>query len=320
MLVSSPPVLVGHSAVMQRIRQVIERVARSELPVLIQGPTGSGKELVAQSIHAWSAAEGRCVAVNVCAIAEPMFEATLFGHVRGAFTGAHNSVDGLLSQAAEGSLFLDEISGLGLGSQATLLRALETGIFRPVGAASDRWSAFRVISASNERLSHLVANRQFRADLLHRLSGALIDLPPLRDRTEDIKPLTRHFLNLRAQVDTYVSIDDGALSALEAHPWPGNVRELKHVIDRAVVLSGRHRLRREDIEHALRSGETNPEPTCASRAVLIRVLKQSGWDTSATAMAFGVHRGTIYRWLKRFQIDLPARAATPLGRSLSGQG
>src|SRR6185436_15443756 len=186
--------LLGESPVMCRVRALIAMVAPTRLPVLVHGATGTGKEIVAAAIHAESGRRGAFVAFNVCAIGDSMFEDALFGHVRGAYTGAVQDAQGFLREANSGTAFFDEISGLALPLQAKLLRAIELGVFRPIGARHDATSDFRVVAATNEHIHDLVANGRFRADLAHRLGGVVIDLPPLAERVEDIGLLARHFV------------------------------------------------------------------------------------------------------------------------------
>src|SRR5689334_2690200 len=188
--------LIGASQPMQQLRALVIRASRSRLPVLIEGPTGAGKELVARALHMGSGRSGDLIAFNVCAIAESVFEDALFGHVKGAFTGAMRDVAGYLAEANGGSLFLDEINGLPLASQAKLLRASVTGLFRPVGAQRDRTSDFRLIAATNDDLASAVAAGSFRRDLLYRLSGLTISVPALSARLDDLPELVQHFLNM----------------------------------------------------------------------------------------------------------------------------
>lgn len=314
-----PPAIVGESTAARAIRSMIDRVADTDLPVLIVGPTGVGKELVAQSLHHISGRIGQCVAVNVCAIAEPMFEAALFGHVRGAFTGAIRDAGGLLLEADRGTLFLDEISGLPLAAQSKLLRAIETHVFRPVGANRDRASAFRVVSATNERLDRLATEGRFRWDLLHRLSGVVIDIPPLSERLDDIPLLIAHFIAANGLGARGVTVDERGIRALQQYHWPGNIRELRHVLERSAALSSAPALDRDDIMRALEHGQRPKQSLVehAERDHLVDILKQHDWDTAAAAARLGVHRGTIYRWLQRLGISRPQRSTLLANRSAS---
>lgn len=306
-------VLIGNSAPMRILREDIARVARSSLPLLIQGPTGSGKELVAAAIHAVSARRGQFVAFNVCAIGDAMVEDALFGHVRGAFTGATSDVPGYLAEANGGTILFDEISGLSLQNQAKLLRALETHQFRPIGATRDRVSDFRTIAATNDDISTMVAKSAFRADLAFRLRGSTIRVPSLRERVDDVPLLVRHFLQgITASAWT---VSDGAMRLLMRQEWPGNVRELRFVVERALMYAHDGHVSRETVVAALSGGE---DPTVNvqhdfARRRLVALLTETEWDTVDAARRLGVHRTTVYRRMTRLGIVTPidARAEYP---------
>jgi DNA-binding NtrC family response regulator len=304
---TSSSILIGESSGIRRLRATIERIAAATIPVLVEGPTGAGKELVAALLHRLSGRSGALVAFNVCAIAETMFEDALFGHVRGAYTGAGTDTPGFLREAHGGTLFLDEIGGLPPSLQPKLLRALETGVFRSIGSSRDTKSEFRLVAATNEPLGALVDENRFRSDLAHRLSGVVLTLPPLEERREDVPHLVVHFANGRP-------VDSAALRLLERRPWPGNVRELKQVVDSAFVF-GRGTLDVRAIEMSLehRPVATSPQRPKAEandyvmieRARLIATLEKASWDTVAVSRALGVHRSTLYRRLRRLAITLP---------------
>jgi DNA-binding NtrC family response regulator len=302
--VITPPIdeiLLGHSTAIRKVRALIERVAPTELPVLISGPTGSGKELVANAIHAVSGRRGKLVAFNVCAIAESMFEDALFGHVRGAFTGAINSSAGYLREANGGTAFFDEIGGLTGNGQAKLLRAIETREFRPVGAAADVRSDFRLITAANEDLWELVRHGRFRDDLAQRISSFVIRVPPLSERLEDVPILALAFLR-DSSGDSESAISEGAARLLRSHNWRGNVRELKHVVQSAATLGDSRRLSVESVEEALSwTGSTRtvaPSLAMTDRR-LVEILDVCGWKVDEAALQMGVHRTTMYRRLKK---------------------
>jgi DNA-binding NtrC family response regulator len=307
-MTAAESILVGRSKVIRRLRQTIATVAPARVPVLIEGATGTGKELVASLLHQLSRRRGAFVAFNVCAVAETMFEDALFGHMRGAFTGAAGDMPGFLREAHGGTIFLDEISGLPLPLQAKLLRAVETGVFRPVGGARDTVSDFRLVAATNEQLEALVAGGRFRADLAHRLSGIVIALPTLAERLEDLPVLVEHFAR-----GTPVTAD--ACRALQERAWPGNVRELKQIVDAALVFAT-GALDAEAIAAALahrpravRATAAIEAPTdehlSAERRRLLQLLDRAAWDTERAAEGMGVHRSTLYRRLKRLGIPLP---------------
>lgn len=302
--------IVGQSAAMERVRGLVAMVAPTSLPVLIQGPTGAGKEVVANAIHALAGRSGALVAFNVCAIGDAVFEDALFGHVRGAFTGAVSDSQGLLREAHGGTLFLDEVSGLPLASQTKLLRAIETGRFRPVGARFDVTSDFRVVAATNERLSDLVAAGRFRADLAHRLGAVLIEVPSLRARRDDVAVLAAHFLRA---IRAGLHLDSDAQALLCEYAWPGNVRELKQVLEWAAIWSG-STVTRYAIATALstRFGSPAAGPDLhGDRETLLAALERHEWDTQEVARALGIHRATVYRLMQRH--SLPTRRRTSGG-------
>ena len=285
-------------------------VAPTTLPVLIQGPTGAGKEVVATALHAMGGRTGPLVAFNVCAIGDAVFEDALFGHVRGAFTGAVSDSTGLLREADRGTVFLDEVSGLPLASQAKLLRAIETRRFRPVGARFDVTSDFRVIAATNERLSDLVAGGRFREDLAHRLGAVVIDVPALKERATDVAELALFFLRT---IRSDLRLDAGALALLEAYSWPGNVRELKQVLEWAAIWSGAS-VTQHAVAMALSTRFGSAAPTSdlsCERESLRDALERHGWDTRAAARELGVHRATVYRLMRRYTLT-PRRRSRPL--------
>jgi DNA-binding NtrC family response regulator len=315
--------IVGDSAQMRRLRELIRLIAPTDLPVLIQGPTGSGKELVAEALHAASRRPGRFVPFNVCAISDSMFEDALFGHVKGAFTGAGYDRPGYLLEADRGTLFLDEISGLGGGAQAKLLRAIETRTFRPVGGRADRTSGFRVLSATNEGIEELVRAGTFRRDLAHRLQGFVLTLPPLRDRMEDLPLLAHHFLLLDGPPGS--SITGLGLSELARHDWPGNVRELRHVLARAAVFAEGEPIERMPVREAIQNArEPLPRPSAGhdelARRRLVAVLDEAGWDTAVVATTLGVHRATVYRHMSSLGIKRPQPRPDNDRNSRPGEG
>jgi two-component system response regulator HydG len=311
--------LVGHSPPMHRLRLQIERLAPTGLPLLIQGPTGSGKELVAEALHARSGRAGRFVPFNVCAIGEGMLEDTLFGHVRGAFTGAVADSRGLLLEADRGTAFFDEIGTLSLAGQGKLLRAVETKRFRPVGGSADRDSDFRVVSATNEDIASLVRAGSFREDLAHRLAGWVLEVPPLRDRRDDLPDLVQHFART-SRSPGVLHFTTCALEALQAYAWPGNVRELKHVVECAATLTTSGAVGGSEVRMVLEGLRPVRPAVDPSRVAdpLVVLLRSSDWDVRAVAEQLGVHRATIYRRLHRLGVTAPAHAESvrwPLGGS-----
>jgi DNA-binding NtrC family response regulator len=315
-------ILIGRSLAIRRVRSRIMQLARTTLPVLIDGPTGSGKELVAQSLHDLSGRIGRLVSFNVAAIGESMFEDALFGHVRGAFTGAAADMPGFLLEADHGTVFLDEISTLSISLQGKLLRALETREFRPVGGRSDQRSDFRLIAATNEDLSSLAACGRFRRDLLYRIRAAVIRMPSLRERAEDIRILAGHFARAAASPSGEWPVPDepfseGAVQLLEAHTWMGNVRELRHVVQLALVLSDRRQaVGVVEVEEALRdvggaSAERTERDTDreADRDRLLDALERCDGDAQRAANSIGISKSHLYRRMRDLGIAPRGRRA-----------
>jgi DNA-binding NtrC family response regulator len=230
--------IIGHSEKMQAVYQMIETVAEVQSTVLVTGESGTGKELVARAIHDLSLrAERPFVSINCGAFTDTLLESELFGYVKGSFTGANTNRKGLFEAANRGTIFLDEIGEMSPAMQVKLLRVLQERKVRPVGAHEELDIDTRVIAATNRDLSQMVKDGQFREDLFYRVSVIPIELPPLRDRTEDIAELTEHFVKkFCAQTGRQVTVSPKALQLLEAYTWPGNVRELEHTIERAVAL------------------------------------------------------------------------------------
>ena len=230
--------IIGQSAAMQEVDRIIQRVAPTPSTVLIEGETGTGKELVAAALHQFSGRRGPFVALNCVAIAPELFESELFGHIKGAFTGAHQAREGLFSAARGGTLFLDEISEMPLAMQAKLLRALESRRVRPVGADRELPIDVRLVTATNRDLAKVVHANEFREDLYFRLNVVRLRMPALRERLEDLPPLVDYFsrtLSAELDVAPYAFSGD-ELSRLADYAWPGNVRELKNVIERTLLL------------------------------------------------------------------------------------
>ena len=230
------PGMIGQSACMHRVSRMARLVARHDTPVLLTGPTGSGKELVASAIHELSTRSGkRMVTINCAAIPEALLEAELFGYIRGAFTGAVQSHMGRIHAAHGGTLFLDEIGEMPLGMQAKLLRFVDRGEIQRLGSSDVFRVDARVIAATNVNLAELSRQRLFREDLFYRLAVFPIDLPPLAQRRSDVRLLAEHFVQKLGGGRGRISAE--AESALERHSWPGNVRELRHVMERALILA-----------------------------------------------------------------------------------
>ncbi len=313
--------LIGESQVLGDVRQLIEAVAPTNVTVLIQGESGTGKELVARAIH--DASERRrmnFVAVDCCTLQEKLFESELFGHERGAFTGADRLKKGLIEGAEGGTLFLDEIGEIEPSVQAKLLRILETGKFRRLGGTKDLDANVRVVAATNRDLESMSLGSGFRADLYFRLSAFVITTPPLRERREDITHLAIHFLrnhNFSRRIDKTFGVD--AIRKLVAYDWPGNVRELKNAVERAIILSrDRPRI---GIEHLAFLGRRHcPEistqlsferdPTLEeleARYLALQLKKFSG-HRGKVAEVLGISERNLYRLIKRYGLTQPQAA------------
>lgn len=245
--------IIGRDPAMQSVYRTLARVAPTDLSVLILGESGTGKEMVAQAIHASSPRRtAPFVAVNMAAIPRELIESELFGHEKGAFTGAHTKTSGRFEQAAGGTLFLDEIGDMPLEAQTRLLRVLQSGEYSPIGSARLRHADVRILAATNQDLIALVESGRFREDLYYRLNVIPIALPPLRDRRSDIAALARHFLEQGADLGLPVlDISAEALSALARHDWPGNVRELQNAMQRLALLTRAHEIDVGDVERLL---------------------------------------------------------------------
>jgi len=296
---------------MQRLRDLIEKVALSNLSIAIQGPTGAGKEVVANAIHQASRRTGKFVAFNVSGISEGLFEDALFGHIRGGFTNALADRDGYLMEAHNGTLFMDEIGQLRLSNQSTLLRAIDMKVFRPVGGKRDKTSDFRIISATNEDLPMLSVHGQFRVDLLHRLRSFVITVPPLTQHIEDIPSLTAHLLGQVFGERREVSVTREAMCRLQEYHWPGNVRELRSVIQAAFYLANEESITANAVEMALAAGAGDVLGDFTvhqqRREVLVKALVRHQHRVESVATDLGVARATVYRWLKYYGIPTPER-------------
>jgi DNA-binding NtrC family response regulator len=301
------PQLVAQSPAMRPVLDVISRVGPSDANVLITGENGTGKGLVAQTLHSASLRASRpFVTVNTGGLAEGIFESELFGHVKGAFTDAKSDRVGRFEMADNGTLFLDEIANISPNLQAKLLRAIETGDFERVGSSKPRRVDVRIFSATNADLHAEVSEGRFRQDLLFRLNTIELHLPALRDRREDIPLLAVHFLRQHAEHyrKHIADFDEGAIKALLSHTWPGNVRELDHAVERAVLMTQFETIHAADL--GLRSGRDGaPRIEEMSledvEALLIKkALARFHGNVSHAANALGLSRSALYRRLQRY--------------------
>jgi DNA-binding NtrC family response regulator len=305
----APGAVVAESSRSKELLALVRRVAPSRSTVLIQGESGTGKELVARLLHYWSDRVGQpFVAVNCKAFAEGVLESELFGHEKGAFTGAASARAGCFERASSGTLFLDEIGETGTDFQAKLLRVLQDGEVLRVGATQPRGVDVRVVAATNRVLRDEITAGRFREDLFFRLNVIPISLPPLRERREDIVPLARHFLARHAtEAGRHLAFTPESEQALLSHSWPGNARELENAIERAVVLAHGERITPEDLllEQSSTSSET-PGGTLqesldhAAAARIRTALDAAKGQRAEAARALGIDRTTLYRMMKRF--------------------
>ena len=313
--INAPRPLIGSSAVMAEVKRRIELVARTAATVLVRGESGTGKEVVARAIHAASDRRDKpFLAVNCAALSENLLESELFGHEKGAFTGADRLRRGRFELADGGTLLLDEISEIAPGLQAKLLRVLQENAFERVGSSITQQIDVRVIATSNRNLEQAVADGKFRQDLFYRLNVVPIDLPPLRQRTEDIPELCRHFLHqvARREQNAFRHIEPDAVRLLQRYSWPGNVRELQNILERAVVL--------ESDPGCIRAGTIRPwlnmdaAPDASSvdalsgkpladieRQVILSTLQRFKGHRMKTAHALGIGVRTLGIKLKRWK-------------------
>jgi two-component system response regulator HydG len=303
--------LIGRSGSMQLLQARIDLVSPSSSPVLVQGETGTGKELVARAIHARSPRRKQpFVTVNTSAIPDALLESEMFGHVRGAFTGATQAHRGFFAQADGGTLFLDEIGEMPLGLQAKLLRVLQAGEIHPVGSGRVEYVDVRVVTATHRRLSELVQARQFREDLFYRLNVITIAIPPLRSRAGDISELASFFLaraRERAPSSKALTMRDDLKELLERRAWPGNVRELENAIERLVVLAPDSELTPEHL--ALLDDECPAAPRAVKpstvdalvREHVLATLALTGGNKPQAAKMLGIDLSTLYRWQQKWR-------------------
>ena len=308
--------MLGESPPMRRLKEEISRVAPTDARVLVTGENGTGKELVALQIHRLSQrAESPLVEVNCAAIPEDLIESELFGHVKGSFTGAAEDRRGKFEEADGGTLFLDEVGDMSARTQAKVLRALQEGRFTRVGGSRPIASDARVLSATNKNLSEEIGRGAFREDLYFRLAVVPLPVPALRERTDDIALLARHFLreaSLRFGRKPK-TLSPAAVEALQAYGWPGNVRELKNLIERMMILSPTEEIRREDLPAEIRDrfdeGIAPDAPLRTARddferRYILAALKRHRGNVSRTAEALDLERSNLYRKLRAYGIEV----------------
>lgn len=303
--------IICKSQKMKKVLDVVERVSVSDSTILISGETGVGKELIARAIHNNS---HRCdapfVAINCGAIPENLLESELFGHVKGAFTGAIANKAGLFEEASGGTVFLDEIGDMPTQTQVRLLRVLQEMEIRRIGSTKTTKIDVRVISASNRDLCQLITEGKFREDLYYRLNTVTVTIPPLRERREDILPLIEHFMNIHSERNGKAkpSISREALALLTSYDWPGNVRELEHVIENILILSDGETIHPVDFPATIKKepggGAVAEKPSLKEleKAYILECLRKESWNRTAAARMMGIGRNTLWRKLRDYNI------------------
>jgi len=306
--------IVARALQMRDVLDLVMRVAPTDATVLIRGESGTGKELIAKALHhASRRTRGPFVAVNCGAVPETLLESELFGHVRGAFTGATGAKKGLFEEAHDGTLFLDEIGEMTPALQVKVLRALQDGEIRAVGSTQASTVDVRVLAATHRDLEQMIHQGAFREDLFYRLNVITVALPPLRERREDIPALAGHFLERHGEkLGRALRLSPEALDRLLAYPWPGNVRELENAMERTAILSRSETVSAADLPPHLSAGVTlgrapalPPQQTLAAveRAQILQTLERTGWNHSRTAEALGIGRTTLWRKLKEYGLE-----------------
>ncbi|HBH04281.1 MAG TPA: DNA-binding response regulator [Candidatus Rokubacteria bacterium] len=308
-------IAIGASPAFRRMMTLVDQVADSSATVLIQGESGTGKELVAKTIHARSArTKGPFVAVNCAALPETLLESELFGHEKGAFTGAAGRKEGRFELADGGTLFLDEVADLSAVTQPKILRVLQEGEFERLGGTRTMRVDVRIVAATNQDLAQMVRDRRFREDLYYRLNVVPIEVPPLRERIEDLPLLVEHFVRQYGQQfgKRVQGLSREALRALSLYRWPGNVRELQNVVERCVVLAEGPQIELNDLpldvlipDHRIRVRKANRLPLkdateAFEHQIVLRVLERVKGNTSEAARILGVHRNSLNRLLERW--------------------
>lgn len=298
--------IVGSSTAMARIREQIGRVAASDATVLITGESGTGKELVAEIIHRSSKRGARpFVAVNCAAVPDTLLESELFGHERGAFTGANVAREGKLQFASGGTLFLDEVGDMSLMAQAKILRAIENRVIQRLGSNADTAVEVRFVAATNQDLESLTQDKRFRQDLYFRLNVVRLKLPPLREHPEDIPELTEHIVRELAgnQNRTLRRIQPDLMRKLHGYGWPGNIRQLRNVLESILVFSSSRCIGLADVPSEIRETLQSSSPCYGDeRSKILAILRSTDWNRNKTAEILCCSRMTLYRKMKKYSI------------------
>ena len=304
--------MIGSGPAMQKVVQIIEKVAPTDATVLVRGESGTGKELVARALHHNSPRRDMpLVTINCAALQETLLESELFGHEKGAFTGAQQTKPGLIELAEGGTLFIDEVAEMAPAVQAKFLRVLEDGHFRRVGGTKECLAHVRVVAATNKPLEAEQKAGRFREDLFYRLNVVTVDLPPLRDRRHDIPALVHHFLSTRQLGKVPYQVHADAMQAMMNYHWPGNVRELANVLERAQILAEDNLITIDDLPEAMLKVPSPTESLDSNslnlgeleRRTVVTALQQSKGNKVHAAKALGVTRRTLYRLIEKYGLE-----------------
>ncbi|MBE6286863.1 MAG: sigma-54-dependent Fis family transcriptional regulator [Mediterranea massiliensis] len=308
--------IIGKSKSLMQVLETIERIAHTNAPVLITGESGTGKELIAEAIHRNSLRAGKpFIKVNLGGISQSLFESEMFGHKKGAFTDATADRIGRFELADKGTIFLDEIGDLELNSQVKLLRVLQEQTFEVLGDSRPRKVDIRVVCATNADLPRMVKEKSFREDLFYRINLITVELPPLRERREDIPLLARHFATELCKANRLqeVELSEDAMELLKRLPYPGNIRELKNLVERVLLVSGKSLLKADDFKPYLQSATTEPKEYSfqdgytleeMEKQAIVQALEKYENNLTQVAQALGITRQSLYRRLEKFGIKI----------------